>query len=733
MQHGKKRVKTGCLTCREKHKKCDEAKPSCGLCVKRKIQCRWPPPKDKITSNSFRIVKIDNDEARKYGTKLLESLDYKENEWGLPKEKRSVMGAPLGSIGSTGSIGSPLGSMGISMGMSMGSMGPMGMSVGSMGMSMGSMGMPSSMTPGIMNSLHGALHGPNSNGVEAGLGLMHHHRDLLGISPLGSNGSSGSSGSNGSPHDRLDGARTNAHLLNLINHPDNPLERILNNAEKVVVQKLPPPPPPLDEPKNDDEEIAPNALMAPFLTYSHLHRTFRDYIFVSASPAYNDRDAVTGLKNELPTFVNLGSNKMFQAYLKAAHDLVSDENDSQMNTKDEIINENDGVLVSYALRGRLYSQYLHHLAPWLDMTEGSTQFAWALPLLSKDNGTLLSAIYALGSRNCEQLDPNYNSKITIQLYEECVNSLIPYISKPLEVANLAACVFLCVFALLLSPPKKWRSQVRGCLTILKVHNITGFSKEPERNLFWCLVRMDICCSSILELPTSVEPVAWLPDKCKVNDLKNLFTKFGDRVNMHCNYIVFLVGRVMCLIMKPNEDDMGLCDKNGDDDKDKDVDDDDDDDDDPKLTYEQEWDSVWEELTLWFGQQPDEYHPVVSGNDTPFPVIVFLNGPPIMAVQLYHMAVILMIQNKPRHVKITHNDHVKSPIWHAKQIIGISLNNNHQGCWNYALEPLWIAGQLLSSAEEHAIILNLLEKIERCTGWPMSYRIVSLKQHWAEAE
>ena len=36
-----RRSRTGCLTCRQRKKKCDEKHPTCGSCVKLKIDCSW--------------------------------------------------------------------------------------------------------------------------------------------------------------------------------------------------------------------------------------------------------------------------------------------------------------------------------------------------------------------------------------------------------------------------------------------------------------------------------------------------------------------------------------------------------------------------------------------------------------------------------------------------------------------------------------------------------------------
>lgn len=36
-------TRTGCLTCRRRKRKCDEAKPHCRACQRNKLDCLWPP------------------------------------------------------------------------------------------------------------------------------------------------------------------------------------------------------------------------------------------------------------------------------------------------------------------------------------------------------------------------------------------------------------------------------------------------------------------------------------------------------------------------------------------------------------------------------------------------------------------------------------------------------------------------------------------------------------------
>lgn len=65
------RVRTGCLTCRRRKKKCDEARPICGGCVRNDLGCSWP-----TTIPGKRNSTPKNDErARSAGENQIECLD----------------------------------------------------------------------------------------------------------------------------------------------------------------------------------------------------------------------------------------------------------------------------------------------------------------------------------------------------------------------------------------------------------------------------------------------------------------------------------------------------------------------------------------------------------------------------------------------------------------------------------------------------------------------------------
>lgn len=59
------------------------------------------------------------------------------------------------------------------------------------------------------------------------------------------------------------------------------------------------------------------------------------------------------------------------------------------------------------------------------------------------------------------------------------------------------------------------------------------------------------------------------------------------------------------------------------------------------------------------------------------------------------------------------------------------DNVHSGCWTNALQPLWIAGKVMSHYSEHAAIIETLMRIEREIGWATAWRVEDLKEFWGD--
>lgn len=181
--------------------------------------------------------------------------------------------------------------------------------------------------------------------------------------------------------------------------------------------------------------------------------------------------------------------------------------------------------------------------------------------------------------------------------------------------------------------------------------------------------------------------------------------------MHANYAVFLCSQV-CELVSERTRYVELGEPNGCD----------------SMVFEKRWLYLWNKLQVWLQDRPAEIIPVQAIDSRPFPQILFIHWAAISSNQLYHTACTLLLNSRPRRIK-PDPGHIGSAIWHAKCICGISLTNPHQGCLNNAIQPLWIAGRLLSHKSEHILLAKLIRSIESMTGWATSWRLTDLETVW----
>lgn len=208
----------------------------------------------------------------------------------------------------------------------------------------------------------------------------------------------------------------------------------------------------------------------------------------------------------------------------------------------------------------------------------------------------------------------------------------------------------------------------------------------------------------------IPPVAWLPPGTDESNARQCF-KNMQNPDMHANYAVYLCAKACELVSdRTHHDELGI--PNG-------------------CTAEvflSRWTRLWDDLQAWIDDRPNELLPLQTIESPPFPQILYLHWAAISSNQLYHTACILLLGSMPRK-QCPVPGVIGSSIWHAKRICGISLTNPHQGCLNNAIQPLWLAGRLLSHESEHTILVDLIRNIESTTGWGTCWRIPDLGAAW----
>lgn len=318
---------------------------------------------------------------------------------------------------------------------------------------------------------------------------------------------------------------------------------------------------------------------------------------------------------------------------------------------------------------------------------------------------------ALSARQLELKENTRPTDRSLALYQEAIHQLLPHLSTR-STSVIATCVILCVLEMLSCSPKAWRRHLDGCASLMEAVGINGSIGGTEQALFWCFARMDVCGGLISSVKTLIPISHWVSGLDGVDKFFQSATDF----EQWANYSVYLIASVLDLLAPlPAETQLPFVTRN-----------------EPKFCSN--WLRMWKNLCDWYLNRPAPFLPIMtipSSERSPFPTILFSNPAAISGTQLYHTASILMLQSLPSAVRHRLSPKPRSILWHARQVCGISISNKHHGAWTNGIQPLWIAGRCMSHASEHQAILNLLERIERESGWGTRWRAEDLKEHWGD--
>ncbi|EON61328.1 hypothetical protein W97_00541 [Coniosporium apollinis CBS 100218] len=368
-------------------------------------------------------------------------------------------------------------------------------------------------------------------------------------------------------------------------------------------------------------------------------------------------------------------------------------------------------ILSSSKRVEYLKNYIGQVAPWLDMFDSRHAFGIQLPALARNSPALLYAILAISARQMERKRGAQDSFDSIELYQEAIRLLTPLLQVR-DQKVIATCVLLCCLEMMSASAQDWRRHLEGCAALFDAFGIHGFGNELPQAVFWCYARMDLCGALISDgtQSTLLEPSKWLPLESCHNEAAGLFLK-SESPDMHANYAVYLCSKV-CELVSDRTKYTELGEENGC----------------TGQAFADRWLALWQDLQNWLTHRPTELLPVQTIDSKPFPQILFVHWAAISSNQLQHTACILLLNTMPRPMKLGLGSS-GSMLWHAKRICGISLTNPHQGCLNNAIQPLWIAGRLLSHKSEHALIVKLIRAIESLSGWGTCWRIRDLEIAW----
>ncbi|KAI0447876.1 hypothetical protein F4803DRAFT_571521 [Xylaria telfairii] len=437
-----------------------------------------------------------------------------------------------------------------------------------------------------------------------------------------------------------------------------------------------------------------DGIFLPGSTYLELHSALRNRIFDTARSTQSCRDASPRTPMDADDVIDSYAQIDYEAASIEPEDPISPPASTPLFAELEQREEY-----------KLWKNWVDEIAPWLDKFDNDCHFGRTLPIMAQDHRHLRCSMLALSARQQERKHPERRSSASLALYQEAVHQLIPQLQTR-STAVVASCVVLCVLEMMSCSPNMWRRHLDGCASLIQSVGINGFSVGLEKALFWCFARMDVCGGFISSQHTLIPIDSWSPETSLEHNVR--LYRESSCFHLYADYSVFLCALVLDLFASYTED-----------------------------VFARRWSELFVYIEDWYAQRPPEMRSILELHapkgdySQPFPVILFSNPAAVSGNQLYHTAALLMLQRKPRGAFLRSKP--RSILWHARRICAISISNTQHACWTNCIQPLWIAGKLMSHPSEHQAILDIYATIEKDTGWGAKWRADDLKNYWGDLD
>ncbi|RNJ59594.1 hypothetical protein D7B24_002204 [Verticillium nonalfalfae] len=363
---------------------------------------------------------------------------------------------------------------------------------------------------------------------------------------------------------------------------------------------------------------------------------------------------------------------------------------------------------------QLLRQYRYQVAPWLDICDMSQCFGLVVPRLAMESGSALHSLLALSSQSlqAERLTQTKDHSLHIITDTSFMQN------QDLESVNDCELIHLALAStthFLRDVPGAWHSTT--CLLADGAH-FKELGRPPSKlrlSVLGLLLRLDL--GKALVNGTTVS----IPDQLNypANPPEWQTSAIADTVFQSASESLLLCAQAVnfgaCSFPAPASSTTGSA---------------------PRSPV-QRWTMLHDALSTWYTNRPREFHPMIEMevDDSLFPVLLFTNGAAVFANQLYHTAMLLMLQHRPRTLSVgaARKDPTMSPLWHAQRVCGIAMNNDRRDSWDLCLvAALYRAAQRMTYEPQQLAVLGCFEKIKTMTGWDVIFFVTKAREDWGMA-
>jgi hypothetical protein len=377
-------------------------------------------------------------------------------------------------------------------------------------------------------------------------------------------------------------------------------------------------------------------------------------------------------------------------------------------------------------------RYVEFIGPRFDMFDDAPRyFSTVVPQLALNDTLVLLACVAVAARQYslvnDQQQQNHEQALTY--YNAAINLLSKRLqnSRP-DPAVFSSCLLIAHCEMVESKATDWGLHLKGTGNLLRMHSWHGMSGGLAQavrpvlhavimlaNLnihiqsFWIYCRMIILASLCAGKPAALEPKEWLPGGVFPDPATWTLESWQKKV-------VFLLGMVHDFWSRTP---VGL-------------------DEHAVKLHAARWKELEAELVRHQSRAPAVCSPLSilppNGEDNPFQLVRYLNGPVSAAWQMLHTAFLILTICTPcsqasrlpvlSSPNVTHRAQT-----YARQIVANSLGNRCSIAWANAVQLLTIAGQCLVVEPQRNACVRILREIQQQTGWNTRASINRLGAAW----
>lgn len=375
--------------------------------------------------------------------------------------------------------------------------------------------------------------------------------------------------------------------------------------------------------------------------------------------------------------------------------------------------------------------FIEEVGVWMDSLDNNKHFSRIIPYLALKSPMLLNAFLACGVKHLTLVNSQYNDDRALFYYDTATTQLLRSLQNPDR--NTAECattaVVLNVYEIMSEKPTARMSHIAGARALIRECGWNAKSTGIGAACFWLNIGMEVLSCLAFNWQTAWDPDQWGLDMDVLLNMEDgnadgagrtdrMDLGGGGAEELWVHRIFYIVAKIANFraniprFQEPSPHDeqvrlqsrytewkrlRGLCDT---------------------------WNSNCPRPMRPYGYAPANQ----SRTGSAFPNIWLIKRAAVIGRLYYHTAMCLLAQIDPLSSRDNEQNRTIQ-IHHAHQVCGIVAHTKDRGVASVAIRSLAIASSVLTKRHEQEEVIDILDRINKETGWRLGKVHDELKKAW----